>query len=58
MFDPLFASRFHTNLYLTWYINKSYYCYYTNNLGTLHVVTAFILLNGRFAVGTRFGVGE
>lgn len=27
-------------------------------LGTLHVVAALILLNGRLAVGTRFGVGQ
>lgn len=27
-------------------------------LGTLHVVAALILLNGRLAVGTRFGVSQ
>lgn len=27
-------------------------------LSTLHVVAALILLNGRLAVGTRFGVGQ
>lgn len=27
-------------------------------LGTLHVVAAFVLLNGRLAVGARFGVGQ
>lgn len=28
------------------------------HLGTLHVVAAFVLLNGRLAVGAGFGVGE